>query len=83
MTTKHTIRKHHVGDEYVSITLPSIPGVVIDGDRSDTEPRGALRRKEAVPLYGAALAARAKHRVEMFRQALREIAKEQNATDIQ
>jgi hypothetical protein len=74
--TKHTIRKNHVGDEYVSITLPTIPGVVIDGDRSETEPRGATRHKKQVPLYGAALAATAKHRVEMFRQALIEIAKE-------
>ena len=76
MTTKHTIRKHSVGDEYVSISLPTIPGVVIDGDRSDTQPRSKLRRKEPVPIYGAALAATAKHRVEMFRQALIEIAKE-------
>lgn len=74
--TKHTIRKNHVGDEYVSITLPTIPGVVIDGDRSETEPRGATRHKKQVPLYGAALAATAKHRVDMFRQALIEIAKE-------
>ena len=76
LTTKHSIRKHHVGDEYVSVSLPTIPGVVIDGDRSDTDPRGATRHKKQVPLYGAALAATAKRRVEMFRQALIEIAKE-------
>lgn len=53
MTTKHSIRKHHVGDEYVSVSLPTIPGVVIDGDRSDTDPRGATRHKKQVPLNGA------------------------------
>lgn len=71
--TKHTIREYN---EYVSVSLPTIPGVVIDGDRSDTEPRSKLRRKESAPIYGAALAATAKRRVEMFRQALIEIAKE-------
>lgn len=76
MTTKHTIRKHHVGDEYVSITLPTVPGVVIDGDRKETEPRSKLRRREPGPIYGAALAAAARRRVEMFRQALIEVAKE-------
>jgi hypothetical protein len=76
LKTKHTIRKNHVGDEYVSISLPTVPGVVIDGDRSETEPRSKLRRKEPVPIYGAALSATAKRRVEMFRQALIEISKE-------
>lgn len=75
-TIKHTIRKHHVGDEYASVTLKNVPGVVIDGDRSETEPRSKLRRKEPGPIYGAALAAAARRRVEMFRQALTEIATE-------
>lgn len=68
-TTKHTLRKYHIGDERVSITLPAIPGVTVTGDRDETAPRTMTVRST---IGGIALSAMARRRVEMFRQALRE-----------
>lgn len=73
-TTKHTLRKYHIGDERVSITLPAIPGVTVTGDRDETAPRTMTVRStiERQAPRGIALSAMARRRVEMFRQALRE-----------
>lgn len=79
-TTTRIVRKNFAGDsishDYVAVTLASVPGVSIDGDRSDTAPmQPAIRAKKQAP-RGAALLAAAKRRANMFRQALIEVAQE-------
>ena len=81
-TTTRTIRKHYAGDnpshDYAAVTLPAIPGVQVDGDRSETAPKQPVIRSARVrrPLAGIALTAAAARRVEMFRQALIEATQE-------
>ena len=55
------------------ITLPTVPGVTLDGDRSDTAPRQPTIRRPMGPVKGAALKAQARHRIDMVRRAIREI----------
>lgn len=81
-TTTRTIRKHYAGDnpshDYAAVTLPAIPGVQIDGDRSETAPTLPIIRAKRVPRSpaGIALTASAMRRVDMFRQALIEVSQE-------
>ena len=55
------------------ITLPTIPGVTLDGDRDETAPRQPMIRRPMGPVKGAALQAQARHRIDMVRRAIREI----------
>ena len=85
MKTTHTIRKNHVGDrvtyDYAKISLPAIPGVVIDGDRSETDPNTLVIKTKSQRVRGAALTQMALRRVNMFRSALLEVAREDNDND--
>ncbi len=78
---KHNIRRHEAlteGGRYVAVTLPAVPGVSIDGDRSETEPH--TRTIRAARPYrspaGVALVAAAQRRVQWVREALREVDRE-------
>jgi len=81
-TTTRILRKNIYGDnithDYAAVTLTAIPGVKIDGDRSETAPTLPIIRAKRVPRSpaGIALTAAAARRVEMFRQALIEAAQE-------
>lgn len=79
-TTEHKIRRKHFGHsvttDYAPVTLVHVPGVVIDGDRSETEPRGRPTKIVKQPPRGAALLPAAKRRVAAFRAALIEVAQE-------
>lgn len=81
-TLVHVFRKNFYGDklhhDYAAVTLPAIPGVQIDGDRSETAPtQPVIRAKPARrPLAGIALTAAAARRVEWVRQALIEVSEE-------
>lgn len=81
-TTTRIVRKNFAGDsishDYASVTLASVPGVSIDGDRSDTAPTQPSIKAARIrrPLAGIALTAAAVRRVEMFRQALIEATQE-------
>ena len=81
-TTTRIVRKNFAGDsishDYASVTLASVPGVSIDGDRSDTAPTQPAIKAARVrrQLAGIALTAAAVRRVEMFRQALIEVSQE-------
>lgn len=81
-TTTRIVRKNFAGDsishDYASVTLASVPGVSIDGDRSDTAPTQPAIKAARVrrQLAGIALTAAAVRRVEMFRQALIEATQE-------
>ena len=74
----HTVRKNHVGDrvtyDYAKVSLPAIPGVVIDGDRSETDPNTLVIKAKSQRVRGAALTQMALRRVAMFRAALIEVA---------
>lgn len=74
----HTVRKNHVGDrvtyDYAKVSLPAIPGVVIDGDRSETDPSLRVIRGKRRTAHGAALSQLARYRVDMFRAALIAVA---------
>jgi len=78
MKTSHTLRKNHAGDratyDYVTVSLPAIPGVLIDGDRSETDPSLRVIRGKRRPAHGGALSQLARYRVEMFRAALIEVS---------
>lgn len=80
-TIKHNIRRHEAlteGGRYVAVTLPAVPGVTVDGDRSETEPHTRTiraARPHRSPA-GVALVAAAQRRVEWVRQALREVDRE-------
>jgi len=78
MKTSHTLRKNHAGDratyDYVTVSLPAVPGVLISGDRSETDPSLRVIRGKRRPAHGAALSQLVRYRVEMFRQALIEVA---------
>lgn len=84
-TTTRFVRKNFAGDtlshDYASITLPGVPGVVIDGDRSDTAPRTKIIKGQKMAARGIALVASARNRVEMFRAALIEVAQEGYGND--
>ena len=69
----HTIRGGTMVPHDVRITLPSIPGVTLDGDRSDTAPRQPMIRRPSGPVHGAALQAQARQRIDMVRRAIREV----------
>lgn len=77
-TVTHAVRRHASGDletrDYARVTLPLVPGVEITCDRDETKPRQPIIRAEKQAPRGAALIAATKRRVEMFRQALHEIA---------
>ena len=78
MKTSHTLRKNYAGDsithDYVTVSLPAVPGVLIDGDRRETDPSLRVIRGKRRPAHGAALSQLARYRVEMFRAALIEVA---------
>lgn len=78
MKTTHVIRKNHAGDslthDYARVSLPAVPGVEIDGDRSETDPSMRVIRGKRRPAHGAALSQLVRYRVEMFRAALIEVA---------
>ena len=79
MKTTHVIRKNHAGDslthDYARVSLPAVPGVEIDGDRSETDPSKRVIRSKQRRVYGAALSQLVKYRVDMFRAALIEVAR--------
>lgn len=79
-TTTRTVRKNFAGDnlshDYAAVTLAAVPGVQIDGDRSDTAPKSRIIRAPKKAPRGAALAAIAKQRVEWVRSALIEVSQE-------
>ena len=58
------------------VTLPTVPGVTLDGDRSDTAPRQPMIRRPMGPVKGAALKAMGREKVEAFKRALREVIEE-------
>lgn len=76
-TIKHSIRRHESLTEtqrYSSVTLPAIPGVTVDGDRSETEPNTkTIRTSHRRSLAGIALMGAAQRRVEWVREALKEV----------
>lgn len=79
-TTRHIVRKNFAGDnlshDYAAVTLAAVPGVKIDGDRSDTAPQSRIIRAARCAPRGAALVAIAKQRVEWVRRALMEVSQE-------
>ena len=79
-TTTRIVRKNFAGDsishDYASVTLASVPGVSIDGDRIDTAPQSRIIRAARCAPRGAALVAIAKQRVEWVRSALIEVSQE-------
>lgn len=52
-TTTRIVRKNFAGDsishDYAGVTLASVPGVSIDGDRSDTAPMQPAIKSARVP----------------------------------
>ena len=78
-TTTRFVRKNFAGDnlshDYASVTLPGVPGVVIDGDRRETDPSTRVIRSKYRRVYGAALSQLVKYRVDMFRAALIDVAR--------
>ena len=56
-----------------SVTLPSIPGVTLSTDRSETAPSQPMICRPMGPVKGAALKAQARQRIEMVRRAIREV----------
>lgn len=79
-TFAHKVRKNIIGDreyyDFANITLPAIPGVVVDGDRSETDPNLPSAKRKLREVRGAALAAKMKVRIAMFRKALIEVSQE-------
>lgn len=76
----HKVRKNIIGDresyDFAKITLPAVPGVTVDGDRSETDPNLPSAKRKQREVKGAALAAKMKVRVAMFRRALIEVSQE-------
>ena len=62
--------------EDIRITLPTIPGIVLDTTRTDTAPRQPMIRRPMGPVKGAALKAMGREKVEAFKRALREVIEE-------
>ena len=74
-TITHIVRSQHtdLGDRtHRAVSLPAIPGVIIDRDRSETEPHQRIIR-HGIPRRAAVGAAA---RVEMFRAALIEVMRD-------
>lgn len=79
--TTHTVLRHATGENPENmhrVTLPAIPGVIIDNDRSDTAPTLATIRyhRPSRALYGAAARAATADRARAFIAALAEAAAE-------
>lgn len=58
------------------VTLPTVPGVSLDHDHSDTAPRQPMIRRPMGPVKGAALKAMGREKVEAFKRALQEVRNE-------
>jgi hypothetical protein len=67
----------HAGhaDAILMVSLPAVPGVTVTNDRAETDPKQPVIRhkRPTVRHHGVALMAAAQRRVEMFRQACREV----------
>jgi hypothetical protein len=80
----HTIRTACTGindSREERITLPDVPGVTLDGDRTDTAPRLPMIRRPIGQAHGAALRAKAQPRIAAFIEAIREARDEMGANE--
>ena len=77
-TVRHPTRRYYTdghkshGDGVMFVTLPTIPGLTITADRSETDPTLPVIRTDRPRPHGIALQAAALQRAKWVREALQE-----------